>query len=201
LEVSEKVVTVGITGGLGAGKSAAATFLEEKGAYVFNADVVAKEFLKSDSEVKKELVDAFGTDILKNGVIDNERLAKISFASEENQNIINDIIHPRVISAFQEKLEELDKKYELVVIDAPLIFESGFDNHLDHTVLIYTQYKIRLERAIRRGTLSREEILRRMELQMPEEEKRELASFVIDNSGTPEQLKSAMESLYKKLMA
>jgi len=194
-------VTVGITGGLGAGKSAAATFLEEKGAYVFNADVVAKEFLKSDSEVKKELVDAFGTDILKNGVIDNERLAKISFASEENQNIINDIIHPRVISAFQEKLEELDKKYELVVIDAPLIFESGFDNHLDHTVLIYTQYKIRLERAIRRGTLSREEILRRMELQMPEEEKRELASFVIDNSGTPEQLKSAMESLYKKLMA
>lgn len=201
MEVSEKVVTVGITGGLGAGKSAAATFLEEKGAYVFNADVVAKEFLKSDSEVKKELVDAFGTDILKNGVIDNERLAKISFASEENQNIINDIIHPRVISAFQEKLEELDKKYELVVIDAPLIFESGFDNHLDHTVLIYTQYKIRLERAIRRGTLSREEILRRMELQMPEEEKRELASFVIDNSGTPEQLKSAMESLYKKLMA
>ncbi|MFA4839029.1 MAG: dephospho-CoA kinase [Candidatus Neomarinimicrobiota bacterium] len=195
------MVTVGITGGLGAGKSAAATFLEEKGAYVFNADVVAKEFLKSDSEVKKELVDAFGTDILKNGVIDNERLAKISFASEENQNIINDIIHPRVISAFQEKLEELDKKYELVVIDAPLIFESGFDNHLDHTVLIYTQYKIRLERAIRRGTLSREEILRRMELQMPEEEKRELASFVIDNSGTPEQLKSAMESLYKKLMA
>jgi len=201
LEVSEKVVTVGITGGLGAGKSAAAAFLEEKGAYVFNADVVAKELLKSDPEIKKDLVDAFGADILKDGAIDNERLAKVSFAGEENQNIINDIIHPRVILAFREKLENLDKKYELVVVDAPLIFESGFDNHLDHTVLIYTHYKIRLERAIRRGTMSREEILRRMELQMPEEEKRELASFVIDNSGTLEQLKSAMESLYKKLMS
>jgi dephospho-CoA kinase len=195
------VVTVGITGGLGAGKSAAASFLEEKGAYVFDADVVAKELLKSDPEIKKKLIDAFGTDILKNGEIDNERLAKVSFIGEENQNIINDIIHPRVIAAFREKLEELDDKYELVVVDAPLIFESGFDNHLDHTVLIYTQYKIRLERAIRRGTLSREEILRRMELQMPEEEKRELASFIIDNSGTPEQLKSAMESLYQKLMS
>jgi len=194
-------VTVGITGGLGAGKSAAASFLEEKGAYVFDADVVAKELLKSDPEIKKKLVDAFGTDILKNGEIDNERLAKVSFTGEENQNIINDIIHPRVITSFREKLEELDDKYELVVVDAPLIFESGFDNHLDHTVLIYTQYKIRLERAIRRGTLSREEILRRMELQMPEEEKRELASFIIDNSGTPEQLKSAMESLYQKLMS
>ncbi len=195
------MVTVGITGGLGAGKSAAASFLEEKGAYVFDADVVAKELLKSDPEIKKKLVDAFGTDILKNGEIDNERLAKVSFTGEENQNIINDIIHPRVITSFREKLEELDDKYELVVVDAPLIFESGFDNHLDHTVLIYTQYKIRLERAIRRGTLSREEILRRMELQMPEEEKRELASFIIDNSGTPEQLKSAMESLYQKLMS
>lgn len=195
------MVTVGITGGLGAGKSAAASFLEEKGAYVFDADVVAKELLKSDPEIKKKLIDAFGTDILKNGEIDNERLAKVSFIGEENQNIINDIIHPRVIAAFREKLEELDDKYELVVVDAPLIFESGFDNHLDHTVLIYTQYKIRLERAIRRGTLSREEILRRMELQMPEEEKRELASFIIDNSGTPEQLKSAMESLYQKLMS
>lgn len=194
-------MTVGITGGLGAGKSAAASFLEEKGAYVFDADVVAKELLKSDPEIKKKLVDAFGTDILKNGEIDNERLAKVSFTGEENQNIINDIIHPRVITSFREKLEELDDKYELVVVDAPLIFESGFDNHLDHTVLIYTQYKIRLERAIRRGTLSREEILRRMELQMPEEEKRELASFIIDNSGTPEQLKSAMESLYQKLMS
>ncbi|MDD5765414.1 MAG: dephospho-CoA kinase [Candidatus Marinimicrobia bacterium] len=194
-------MTVGITGGLGAGKSAAASFLEEKGAYVFDADVVAKELLKSDPEIKKKLIDAFGTDILKNGEIDNERLAKVSFIGEENQNIINDIIHPRVIAAFREKLEELDDKYELVVVDAPLIFESGFDNHLDHTVLIYTQYKIRLERAIRRGTLSREEILRRMELQMPEEEKRELASFIIDNSGTPEQLKSAMESLYQKLMS
>lgn len=194
------MVTVGITGGLGAGKSTASKFLEEKGAYVFNADVVAKELLKSDPDIKKQLIDAFGMEIIKDGEIDSERLAKISFASEENQNIINNIVHPCVIEEFSKKLEELNNRYDLVIVDAPLIFESGFDSHLDYTVLIYSTYKTRLERALRRGNLSREDILRRMELQMPEEEKRELASFIIENNGTIEQLKAAIDEFYQNLM-
>lgn len=194
------MVTVGITGGLGAGKSTASKFLEEKGAYVFNADVVAKELLKSDPDIKKQLIDAFGMEIIKDGEIDSERLAKISFASEENQNIINNIVHPCVIEEFSKKLEELKNRYDLVIVDAPLIFESGFDSHLDYTVLIYSTYKTRLERALRRENLSREDILRRMELQMPEEEKRELASFIIENNGTIEQLKAAIDEFYQNLM-
>lgn len=194
------MVTVGITGGLGAGKSTASKFLEEKGAYVFNADVVAKELLKSDPDIKKQLIDAFGMEIIKDGEIDSERLAKISFASEENQNIINNIVHPCVIEEFSKKLEELNNRYDLVIVDAPLIFESGFDSHLDYTVLIYSTYKTRLERALRRENLSREDILRRMELQMPEEEKRELASFIIENNGTIEQLKAAIDEFYQNLM-
>lgn len=70
------------------------------------------------------------------------------------------------------------------MVDAPLIFESGFDSRLDHTLLIYTKYKICLECALRRGNLSHEEILNRMDLQMPEEDKREMASFIIENNGT-----------------
>lgn len=193
------MVTLGVTGGLGSGKTTACKFLAAKGAYVFDADLVAKQILETDTEVQRAISETFGIDIFKDGKIDTAKIARVAFVNEINQRQLNDIIHPRVMDAFHQLLKELGDQYPLVVVDAPLIFESGFDNHLDHTLLIYTKYRIRLERAIRRGNLTREDILRRMELQMPDEEKRELASFVIENNGTEEELRQAVEKLYHQL--
>jgi dephospho-CoA kinase len=193
------VVTLGVTGGLGSGKSTACKFLAEKGAFIFDADRIAKLLMESDPDIRAEITEAFGNDIYKDGKLDTQKLAQRAFASESDQRTLNDIVHPRVVEYFQQESAKLRDQYDLVVMDAPLIFESGFDSRLDHTLLIYTKYKIRLERAIRRGNLSREEILRRIDLQMPEEDKRELAEFVIENNGTDEQLKIAIEELYDRL--
>ncbi|MFA5728374.1 MAG: dephospho-CoA kinase [Candidatus Neomarinimicrobiota bacterium] len=195
------MVTLGVTGGLGSGKSTACKFLAEKGAYVLDADLIAKKLMESDPQIRDEIIEAFGSDVYKDGKLDTQKLAQRAFASEVDQRLLNDIVHPRVVDYFQEKVDKLRSKYELIVLDAPLIFESGFDSRLDHTLLIYTKYKIRLERALRRGNLSREDILRRIDLQMPEEDKRELAEFVIENNGAEEQLKSAVDELYDKLIA
>jgi len=193
------VVTLGVTGGLGSGKSTACKFLAEKGAYVMDADLIAKQLMENDPQVRDEIIAAFGNDVYKNGKLDTQKLAHRAFASETDQRVLNDIVHPRVVDYFQQEVDKMRDKYDLIVLDAPLIFESGFDSRLDHTLLIYTKYKYRLERALRRGNLTREDILRRIELQMPEEDKRELAEFVIENNGTEEQLKSAIEELYDKL--
>jgi len=193
------VVTLGVTGGLGSGKSTACKFLAEKGAYVLEADLIAKKLMESDAQIRDEITAAFGNDVYKDAKLDTQKLAQRAFASEADQRILNDIVHPRVVDHFQEKVDKLRNKYDLIVLDAPLIFESGFESRLDHTLLIYTKYKIRLERALRRGNLSREDILRRIDLQMPEEDKRELAEFVIENNDTEEQLKKAIEELYEKL--
>ncbi len=195
------MVTLGVTGGLGSGKSTACKILADKGAYIFDADRIAKQLMESDPDIRNEIADAFGNDIYKDGKLDTQKLAQRAFASEADQRTLNDIVHPRVVDYFQQESEKLRDQYDLVVMDAPLIFESGFDSRLDHTLLIYTKYKIRLERAIRRGNLSREDILRRIDLQMPEEDKRELAEFVIENNGTDEQLKVAVEELYDRLTA
>ena len=193
------MVTLGVTGGLGSGKSTACHFLEEMGATIFDADRIAKEILLTEQDVQEQIVEAFGNAVVIGDAIDTSKLAQVAFANEENQTVLNDIIHPRVIEAFERLAGEKRDAIGLLVVDAPLIFESGFDNHLDHTLLIYTRFKIRMNRAMRRGTLSRDDILQRIALQMPEEEKRELASYVIENNGDMEQLHSSLAALYQEL--
>lgn len=194
------MVTLGITGGLGSGKSSACQRLKEKGTVIFDADNIAKEILQTVPEVREKIAEIFGEAIIKNGVVDNRKLADIAFSNEKNQAALNNIIHPFVIQEFEKKRDSMQNRNGLLVIDAPLIFESGLDSHLDYTVLIYATYKLRIARAIRRGNLSREQILRRIDLQMPEEEKRELAAFVIENNGSIEHLYEEIDKLYNELV-
>jgi len=191
---------LGVTGGLGAGKSTACQRFKENGAVIFDADSIAKEILQTNQAIQDRIVEEFGADIIKDGQVDTQKLASQAFSNEENQSILNNIVHPYVIEAFEKRRDELEKKIGLLVVDAPLIFESGFDSHLDHTLLIFASMKMRIARALRRGNLTREEILRRMDLQMPEEDKRDLASFVIENNGSIEELNQEIDKLYHQLV-
>lgn len=195
------MITLGVTGGLGSGKTTACKFLKEKGAVVFDADAVAKEIILTNQHVQQRIEEIFNIKVIREGKLDTKKLASFAFASEENQSSLNNIVHPEVIKIMEEEIGKYRGKTGLFVVDAPLIFESGLDARLDYTVLIYAKFKIRLERALRRGNLSREEIMRRVKLQMPEEEKKELADFVIDNNGSLEQLRESMYRLYDKLVA
>jgi len=194
------MITLGVTGGLGSGKTTACGFLKEKGAVVFDADAVAKNIILTNQHVQQTIEETFNVKVVREGRLDTKKLASLAFVSEENQSTLNNIVHPEVIKVLEEEIESHGGKTELFVVDAPLIFESGLDARLDYTVLIYAKLKIRLERALRRGNLSREEIMRRIKFQMPEEEKKELADFVIDNNGSLEQLRESMHRLYDELV-
>lgn len=197
------MLRVGVTGGIGSGKSTVSRILEGKGAYVFDADQVAKRLIDSDFALQRELVDEFMDDIIDSeGRIVKEKLARIGFSSQENQEMLNAIVHPYVFRANDEIQDRLDRedRVALYVLDAPLLFESGLDRHVDYTVLVYARMKIRLDRALQRGTLSREDILRRMDLQMPDEEKMQLADFIIENNGTEAELRAETNRVFHRIM-
>lgn len=161
------MLKVGVTGGIGTGKSMASRRMAQLGAYVFDADAEAKGILRADKNVQKDLIEEFGTDILNpDGTINEKKLAVTGFANEENQAVLNAIIHPYVFEAIDKKFDELERqnKAPVFIVDAALIYESGLDQHLDYVIVVTAHFALRMQRAIQRGRLDRREIQKRMDL-------------------------------------
>ena len=197
------MLRVALTGGIGTGKSTACNILNELGAFIFDADKEAKNILKNNETVQSELIAEFGTDIMSGDEkIDNNKLARIAFQDQDHQLRLNSIIHPYVFQEIDEIFDDvLEKgKNDIFVIDAALIYESGADTHMDYVIVITALLKIRMERALQRETLSRDEILKRIDLQWPEEEKIALADFVIHNDSTEKELLNSITDIYNKLV-
>ena len=197
------MLRVGLTGGIGSGKSTASNFFELFGSFVINADEEAKKILSSNETVQHELISEFGTDIIDvSGKINKAKLARVAFQDEDHQQRLNSVIHPYIYNSIDDYFNDVlkDGKFDIFIVDGALIFESGYDVHMDYIVVVTALLKNRMERALARQTLSREEILKRIELQWPEEEKVNLADFVIHNDGSEEDLKKNVKSLIEKLI-
>ena len=197
------MLRIGLTGGIGTGKSAASKILEKLGAYIFDADKEAKRILLSNETIKSELISEFGSDIMTgDGNVDNNKLARVAFQDQDHQLKLNTIVHPYVFKEIDKNFDrELDSgKHDIFVVDAALIYESGADTHMDYVIVITALIKTRMERALARETLSREEILKRMDLQWSEEEKVALADFVIHNDGPEKELIKNITDIYKELV-
>jgi len=197
------MLRVALTGGIGTGKSTASKILNKLGAFIFDADKEAKNILKNNETIQSELIAEFGTDIMSGDEkIDNNKLARIAFQDQDHQLRLNSIIHPYVFQEIDEIFDDvLEKgKNDIFVIDAALIYESGADTHMDYVIVITALLKIRMERALQRETLSRDKILKRIDLQWPEEEKIALADFVIHNDSTEKELLNSITDIYNKLV-
>jgi dephospho-CoA kinase len=197
------MLRVALTGGIGTGKSTASKILNELGAFIFDADKEAKNILKNNETIQSELIAEFGTDIMSGDEkIDNNKLARIAFQDQDHQLRLNSIIHPYVFQEIDEIFDDVLEKggNDIFVIDAALIYESGADTHMDYVIVITALLKIRMERALQRETLSRNEILKRIDLQWPEEEKIALADFVIHNDSTEKELLNSITDIYNKLV-
>ena len=197
------MLRVGLTGGIGSGKSTASNFFELFGSFVINADEEAKKILYSNETVQHELISEFGTDIIDvSGEINKAKLARVAFQDEDHQQRLNSVIHPYIYNSIDDHFNDVlkDGKFDIFIIDGALIFESGYDVHMDYIVVVTALLKNRMERALARQTLSREDILKRIELQWPEEEKVNLADFVIHNDGSEEDLKNNVKILIEKLI-
>jgi len=197
------MLRVALTGGIGTGKSTASKILNELGAFIFDADKEAKNILKNNETIQSELIAEFGTDIMSGDEkIDNNKLARIAFQDQDHQLRLNTIIHPYVFKEIDKNFDDVLEKgtYDIFVVDAALIYESGADTHMDYVIVITALLKVRMERALQRETLTRDEILKRIDLQWPEEEKIALADFVIHNDSTEEEFCESITNIYNQLV-
>ena len=196
------MLKIGLTGGIGSGKSSVSALFKEWGAYIFDADVVAKDIIYNNDTAQSELIAEFGTDVLGvDNKIDKKKLARIAFSDEDHQLRLNIIIHPYVFNKIDSTFDKVlaDGNHEVFVVDAALIYESGADTHMDYVIVVTSHLKIRTERVMTRGGLTLNEFLQRVELQWPDEDKVHMADFVIHNNSAEEQLAAEAKNIYNRL--
>jgi len=191
---------LGITGGIGSGKSTASNFFEKNGAIVFNADKEAKKYLKNSRVLQNRIINAFGQKIVENNKLSMKKLAEAAFSSKFEQDILNGLMWPEVFILVEEAMNEArEKGSKLFLVDAAMIFEANFEHMFDTTLLISTRKSIRLNRALKRKNLHLEQIQNRMSLQMPETEKKRKANYVISNDSTEEKFLIKLNDFFKSL--
>ena len=170
---------IGLTGGIGSGKTTVARVFENLGVPVYYADLRAKEIVDTDEFVKEKIISAMG-DVYENGKLNRPKVAKIVFNNKEKLNQLNSIVHPAVRNDFLSWCEShSDKKF--VIEEAAILFESGADKFVDKTIMVYAPEEIRIERVCKRDQVDRASVKARIKNQMPDKEKLRLADFVIKN--------------------
>ena len=200
------MLRVGLTGGIACGKSAVAEMLVQRGAHFLSADALAHQLYMPGSAVFDELVRRFGPSIVgEDGRIHRRRLANIVFPDRVRE--LNTIVHPGVIAAQNRWMEEIERTdpQGIAVVEAALIFEAGADKDFDKLVVVTCGAEQKAERFARRAGLpseeARAEIARRSAAQLSDEEKARRADYVIDNSGSLDQLQRQVEMVWNELKA
>lgn len=196
------MLIAGLTGGIASGKSTVSAFLENAGAVIVDADKIARDVVQKDKPAWRKIVDAFGTSILlPDGEINRILLGDIIFNDPAKKQILNRIIHPEVFTETAARLAEIKKKQPdaVVILDVPLLIESGMDTGLSDIIVVYVPESIQIQRLMNRDVLTREKALARIRSQMSIEEKKKRATIIIDNSGSRENTRSISLGIYQIL--
>ena len=190
--------TLGVTGGIGSGKTTVCGFLEEKGARVFYADIEAKRLMQEDEDVRAAIIDAFGeAAYAADGTLDRAVLADRVFGDAEQLDRLNAIVHPRVFEAFEAAKERAaEEEVGLLVHEAALLFEAGGDAHVDTTAAVVAPEAERVARVAERDDVTPDQVRARMGHQLPQDELRRRADHVLENDGTLEDLRQKSVELY-----
>jgi dephospho-CoA kinase len=192
------MLVIGLTGGIGTGKSEVASLLQSFGAEVINADQVGHEAYTPNSESWREVVNTFGEEILQpDGQIDRGRLGAIVFSNPQQLDKLNSIMHPRMARMVGDKIEVLrDKGAPAVVVEAAVLFEAGWDSLVDEVWTTDSPVELVIERLQARNGMSEEEVRRRINSQMDRSERIERSDLVVDNSGDVTSLGKTVKALW-----
>jgi dephospho-CoA kinase len=195
------MTTLGVTGGIGSGKSAACAVFEALGARVVYADAEAKRLMHEHPGLRASIVEAFGAESYDDaGALNRPYLAARVFGDEAQVAKLNALVHPLVREAFFELRDDAEADgYDLFVYEAALIYESGADRVLDFVAVVDAPLETRIGRVMARDGVPREAVLARMQHQMPADELRRRADFVIENDGDLDRLRAQVAELYQKL--
>ncbi len=173
---------IGITGGIGSGKSTVAAIFEVLGIPVLKSDEVAKMLMNNDAALKQNIINHFGEAVYVNGILDRKHLASLVFDNTEKLQLLNSLVHPATLKYSQHWAQSQSAPY--VIREAALIFESGSFKDLDKVIGVYAPEVIRIQRVLKRDDSNISDIQKRIKQQMNEEEKMKLCDYVIDNSGS-----------------
>ena len=187
---------VGITGGIGSGKSFVCSLLEECGVAVYNSDNRAKELMRGDESLRKALIARFGKDVYTAEGLNRAYLAERVFTDEAELASLNAIVHPAVMDDFDRWASEQEGEY--VVLESAIIFEAHLEHRVDCVVSVMAPESLRLERAMRRDGATREQIIERMRNQMSDDERSERSKYAIVNIDM-EDLHDDVEQLHRRL--
>ncbi|QIB69463.1 dephospho-CoA kinase [Aminipila butyrica] len=192
---------IGLTGGIGSGKSTTSSYLAQKGCPVIDADQVAREMVGPDSPVLKELTEAFGPEILlKDGSLDRKALADTAFSSKSEKEKLDSIMLRQIVQIVLRQLEEYRQEgRQLIALDAPLLFEAGLDQQADQIWIVDAEDEVRIQRVMERDGATRQQVEARINNQMSRQEQRQRAQKVLNNSTVPEDLYKQIDGLLEAL--
>lgn len=192
---------LGLTGGIGSGKSAVAAMFEQLGAEVIDADQLARDVVEPGQPALAEIVNAFGPDILRHdGRLDRAKLARIIFADAAARSRLNAITHPRIRERMDEEVSRRRGRPGLLLLDIPLLYENARTGVVDKVIVVWVDLKTQVRRLTERNGLSIEEARQRIAAQMPLDEKRARADIVIDNTGSPDDTRRQVEAIYRQFV-
>jgi len=194
------MLLVGLTGGIGSGKSTVARMLEKRGAIVFDADVLARQAVAPGTPGFEKVVERFGPNVLApGGGLDREALASIVFADPAARRNLEGIVHPEVRRMFAEGCEEYRDSDRVVVFSAPLLVETGMHTAFDLLIVVSAPVATQIERLMRERAMPERAVQARIEAQLPLEAKAEVADVLVDNEGTLEDLEAQVDRLWRDL--
>jgi len=196
------VFTIGLTGGIGSGKSTVAQWFKKQGVPVLDADKTVHRLLQSDLSTIATLVQEFGLEILgEDGEINRSKLGLRIFSDEDARKSLERIVHPRVVKHMKDEQATLQETGAKVCVwDVPLLIEAGFDQYVDEVWVVWVPRDLQILRVLVRDKLSLAEVEARIAAQGSLDEKRQLADVVIDNSGSELETERQLEELWEKLM-
>jgi len=195
------VQVIGLTGGIASGKSTVSRILKNAGAVIIDADRIARDVVKKGLPAYQEIIDAFGENVLSpDGAIDRTVLGDIIFNDPQKKQLLNRIVHPYVSKETNLQLKHIEKTHPntIVILDIPLLLEAQMQKDLSEVIVVYVPEYTQIERLMQRDGISEADARARVRSQMPIEEKKDLATIVIDNSGTRENTRKQTLEIFQR---
>ena len=198
-----KKVVIGLTGGIGTGKSTVSQILKEKNFPVIDLDVISHEVIKFPKVVEK-IVENFGKEVLEynntgNWIVSREKLGRVIFGNREKRLILNSVMHPEILRIMREKILECKKENKIIFVEIQLLFEVQWEKEFDYILLVSAEKETQIKRILSRDKRSKEEALSIINSQMPLDEKKKISDYVIENDGNIQDLERKIDGFLKKI--
>ncbi|MFC5405415.1 dephospho-CoA kinase [Cohnella soli] len=195
-------MNIGLTGGIATGKSTVASMLKQRGALLIDLDIIAREIVEPGQPSLSAIVDRFGPSVIReDGSLDRKKLGSLVFANTNERKALEAILHPAIRQVMKNRMTDYERTSpdKLVVVDVPLLFESGLEHYFEKVMVVYVPRSLQLKRLVERDGFNSEDAGRRLDAQMDIEEKRRRADIVIDNGGERERTEEQVERFWREM--